>query len=335
MLDAECEPAVRLQAETLTMAPTNPFRVFYCWQSDTKAAANRTLIGDALERAIVGLARDAGIEVEPVDRDTQGVPGSPEIAATIFEKLRTADAIVADLTLVNAGSDGRRTPNPNVLVEVGFVLGASSSNKLICVVNTAMGAPEDLPFDLRHRRVAKYASPEDADSRTEGRRQLEGQLRDALKLIIDDGRAERERLGHPVTLSVSHRRIALAHGVPPGERHDYELVIRLLNGGTKVFNTWSVDVDLPTPLRVPNEGHLAIVGPRSNEHATRFRFDHRDREALHPGDPIELTVPYTVTRDTFYQHKAVFADGVVRVRLTIDDEVLVDEQHAVATLQNF
>ena len=54
------------------------FKIFYSWQSDLANPTNRGLIGFALEDAAKSLRT---IEVEPVlDRDTRGVPGSPDIA---------------------------------------------------------------------------------------------------------------------------------------------------------------------------------------------------------------------------------------------------------------
>jgi CrcB protein len=48
--------------------------IFYSWQSDTRAAANRTLIQDALEAAVVEIRDDDSIAIEPVvDRDTLAV----------------------------------------------------------------------------------------------------------------------------------------------------------------------------------------------------------------------------------------------------------------------
>jgi hypothetical protein len=55
--------------------------------------------------------------VEPViDRDTAGVPGSPDIAHTIFDKIDAAAVFVCDVSIVNADTAGRPTPNPNVLL---------------------------------------------------------------------------------------------------------------------------------------------------------------------------------------------------------------------------
>ena len=57
-------------------------RVFWSWQSDLPNKTNRTVIHDALERAIRNVVRDesARIEEASVDRDTQGRTGSPQIA---------------------------------------------------------------------------------------------------------------------------------------------------------------------------------------------------------------------------------------------------------------
>jgi hypothetical protein len=60
---------------------------FYSWQSDSSNGTNRTLIENALKDAAKQIAGDESIDIEPViDRDTQGVSGAPDIAATIFGK---------------------------------------------------------------------------------------------------------------------------------------------------------------------------------------------------------------------------------------------------------
>src|ERR1043165_3134248 len=38
------------------------------------------------------------------DRDTSGVPGSPDIAATIFDKIKAADIFVGDVSFINQGA---------------------------------------------------------------------------------------------------------------------------------------------------------------------------------------------------------------------------------------
>lgn len=62
--------------------------IFYSWQSDLPNSTNRGFIQRALEQAAKDIRGDDSIAVEPViDRDTAGIPGSPDIAATILEKI--------------------------------------------------------------------------------------------------------------------------------------------------------------------------------------------------------------------------------------------------------
>jgi hypothetical protein len=63
-------------------------KIFYSWQSDLANATNRGFIEKALENAAKFIRNDDSIKVEPViDRDTKDVPGSPDIAHTIFDKI--------------------------------------------------------------------------------------------------------------------------------------------------------------------------------------------------------------------------------------------------------
>jgi hypothetical protein len=89
-------------------------KIFYSWQSDIKAASNRTLIQNALEGAAKDIRNDDSIQIEPVvDRDTFGVPGSPDIGISIFNKIDSSAIFVADVTIVNNHLEGRPTPNPS------------------------------------------------------------------------------------------------------------------------------------------------------------------------------------------------------------------------------
>ena len=162
--------------------------VFYSWQSDLPNATNRGLIQSALETAARAIAGDDTVDVEPViDRDTEGVAGSPDIASTIFAKIDAADIVVADVSIISDPSTRRRTPNPNVLIEVGFALKTLSFERVVLVFNSAFGAIESLPFDLRMRRLVVYNSAADEKDRATARgdlaRKLEAALRSALPLI--------------------------------------------------------------------------------------------------------------------------------------------------------
>ena len=99
---------------------TVPETVFYSWQSDLPKKTNRNLIEAALKRAIGKIDKDAGIDASPrLDQDTRGLPGSPDITPAIFSKIDSADAFVADLSIITADDNGRPSPNPNVLIELG------------------------------------------------------------------------------------------------------------------------------------------------------------------------------------------------------------------------
>ena len=129
---------------------------------------------------------DDSVDVEPVvDRDTLGVPGSPDIPKTIFQKIASSDIIVADVSLINASQLGRRAPNPNVLLELGYALHALGDERVILVFNTAYGMLEDLPFDLRMRRVMPYSMPEIGQERSSERKALESKLDDAIRVALE------------------------------------------------------------------------------------------------------------------------------------------------------
>ncbi len=175
-------------------------RVFYSWMSDRDNFSNRSFIQDCLEKAVKLIAKDGSIGVTPaLDRDTQGESGSPDIAATIFRKIARARAVVADVTLVNsrpqwgrgwlaslAGiGDMRLSPNPNVLVELGYAAGQLGWERCLLVVNTAFGPVEQLPFDLRGRRILPYKVERKADreaARTSLIPFLKNQLVEAMEL---------------------------------------------------------------------------------------------------------------------------------------------------------
>jgi hypothetical protein len=165
--------------------------VFYSWQSDLPNCTNRNLIQDALERAIrsVNEPRESVNPPLVLDRDTLNVLGSPDIAGTILQKIDESDVIVADVSLVRdpneQASPVRPSPNPNVLLELGWAAKSLGWPRMICVANLAYGKIEELPFDLRGRRVMTYASrPEDTE-RAPARNNLAKKFQGALQGVVD------------------------------------------------------------------------------------------------------------------------------------------------------
>ena len=90
-----------------------------------------------------------------------------EITKTILDKVARSAVFVADLTPIGKTDDGKALPNPNVLIELGWALNELGHKPIIAVMNTSAGwTPDDLPFDIRHRRAMTYDLPETADTPT-------------------------------------------------------------------------------------------------------------------------------------------------------------------------
>jgi hypothetical protein len=110
---------------------------------------------------------------------------------TIFSKIDRAAIFVSDLTYVADRAAGARFPNANVCIEHGYALKVLSWRRLIAVMNTAMGHPDEheLPFDVRHtRRPILFECSEDAtpEARQRVRDELTTKLVEALKAIFGD-----------------------------------------------------------------------------------------------------------------------------------------------------
>lgn len=158
--------------------------IFYSWQSDLPNSTNRSFIENALERAARTIQHDDSICVTPtIDRDTRNVSGSPDIAATILEKIDGADVFVCDVSIINPGDSNRKTPNPNVLFELGYAVKTLGISRIVMVQNSAYGGPELLPFDLKMKRVLSYSLLPTGEKALV-RKELQSKLEQALRLVV-------------------------------------------------------------------------------------------------------------------------------------------------------
>ncbi|HJT31720.1 MAG TPA: hypothetical protein VJ783_06670 [Pirellulales bacterium] len=172
--------------------------LFYSWQSDLPNSTNRGFIEECIERALKELGKEDGVKVFEPDRDTQGTSGSPNIAETIFAKIDKCSAFVADVSFINGartdpdngsmaaacdGSCTRLTPNPNVMAEWGWACRSVGFERVICVLNETTGSIDDLPFDMRHRRVVRYKLSA-GEEKIEARKALVSTLKDAIRAIL-------------------------------------------------------------------------------------------------------------------------------------------------------
>lgn len=164
-------------------------KVFWSWQSDLPEKDHHYFIRDALELALTQVSSDLDLEEAQrpeLDHDTKGEPGLVSIVDTIFEKIGNAAVFVGDLTYVGKTSNGREKllPNPNVMIELGHALTSLGPERIVLVSNRAYGArPEDLPFDLRHRRAPityELAAGATSSERTKAKRGLANSLAVAL-----------------------------------------------------------------------------------------------------------------------------------------------------------
>ena len=163
-------------------------KVFYSWQSDCPSNTNRNFILDALEKAITEIKNDDSISVDPVmDRDTLGCSGSPDITESIFSKIDEASVFVCDVSIINSDTNLKRpTPNPNVLIELGYAIHALGWNRIIMLMNKHFGEPDMLPFDLKTKRTTTYTISPDDSEKSKERNKLKSTLAEALKLIFEE-----------------------------------------------------------------------------------------------------------------------------------------------------
>lgn len=145
---------------------------------------------DCLKLAIKNLNKDETLtEALRIDQDSSGVPGMPDIATTIFDKIDKSDVFVVDLSFVGESAEGKKLPNPNVLIELGYAISKLSDRRIVAIMNTEFGKPEDLPFDLKHKRhPIKYCLKEvnlgNEDEVMRKKEQLVKELETAIKLVL-------------------------------------------------------------------------------------------------------------------------------------------------------
>ncbi|MES5322796.1 hypothetical protein [Alcaligenes phenolicus] len=167
-------------------------KIFWSWQSDYSPKTCRHFIRDALVDAITQVADEIGVDDADrpeIDHDTKGERGMADIATTILNKIADAAVFVADLTPIAKSPEGKWLPNPNVMIELGWAMHRPGWERVIGILNMASGAKvEDLPFDIRQRRVVTFVLSEDADKqiRAATRVKLVKELKEALRINLEE-----------------------------------------------------------------------------------------------------------------------------------------------------
>lgn len=132
------------------------FKIFYSWQSDLPKNKTRNFIRRCIDEAIDLAEESEAIDAER-DEATTGVTGSPNIVTTLFDKIDDCDLFVADISLCFVGIQNgqKKSPNPNVMLELGYAAKKLGWERIICLCNVDYGS--EYPFDIAHNRVTNFS----------------------------------------------------------------------------------------------------------------------------------------------------------------------------------
>ena len=131
------------------------FNIFYSWQSDLPGDKTRYLIRDCIDEAIELALHCEAIEAQR-DEATLGTTGAPNIVTTLFSKIDECDLFVADLSLCfTKGQGEKKSPNPNVMLELGYAVKTLGWDRIICICNTDYG--NNYPFDIAQQRITAFS----------------------------------------------------------------------------------------------------------------------------------------------------------------------------------
>lgn len=146
-------------------------KIFYSWQTTTNTKYNKNFILTCIEKAVKKVSKKP--ELKKIEfiilEGVRGEPGSPQVASKITdERIPNSDIFIADLSVVNHISGIKKLirkivndkfkpfQNNNVINEHGVASNAIGLEKMIGVLNSEYGSPnenpENIPFDLRHIR---------------------------------------------------------------------------------------------------------------------------------------------------------------------------------------
>ena len=249
------------------------FVIFYCWQDHLAKKHHRYLIRDALNNAISRVQAELPDELDcaiRLDSDIIGRAGAVDIAETILSKINDSTMIVGDITpVLRDGDTGRFYPNPNVMFEVGYGAMALGWTRVVCVFNAARTdeakklKAEDLPFDIRHRRLNSYVCSADSGV-AQATKELEAELVASIRAVIQ----EIDRGEFDPTLGDAAVKRA----------RDIELLRQLLS--TIHRTTMGRIIERGTELNVHYDGLLFWDGFTAVVNSAHFRFYDKNVERL-------------------------------------------------------
>jgi hypothetical protein len=136
--------------------------IFYSWQSTINPERTRLPIENAIKNTISEIK---GFNLK-IDEATRNTAGAPNLAEDIISKIANCDIFICDITMIN-GLDKeavKKTPNPNVLFELGYARAHLGFDRICLLFNGDFGEVNDLPFDLDRKIVSIFNfDPENGD----------------------------------------------------------------------------------------------------------------------------------------------------------------------------
>jgi hypothetical protein len=171
-----------------------PISIFWSWQSDAPAESNRRFIREALDAAVEEIAVGSEIVDSPrVESGMENVPGTPDVAQIMFDRIERSDVFIGDVTLVGRikapqkGKKGKLCPNPNVMAEMGYAAGRMGWDRVVCVMNEYYGTRFRLPFDVQGKRhpVTYEADPGVKDKRESAKKALKKDIKGAITTCLE------------------------------------------------------------------------------------------------------------------------------------------------------
>lgn len=303
--------------------------VFLSWQSDTDPTTGRGLLERALNRAVDAVAVDATSPFRPaVDQDTRGIPGAPAMVATILSKIDTCSIFVADVSLTfSRETSARLSPNPNVLLELGYALRRLGSERVLLLMDVAYGKPEQLPFDLRGNRILPYNSRCESPATIEA--SLAASLEESIRTILQTAGPPLD-VAPPIELRLrwTKERIESA-------RHDYRLHVEVLNRGTSILNNWALDLRFPRELLDPHKSYPIVRQPTDDTRVLIRRLEHEHSGAIFPGEPFEVIgIDYIMTHELYDRRGKLFPLRV-EASLYANGHLVATAAQTVRDLQSF
>lgn len=167
-------------------------KIFWSWQSDTPGNIGRHFIKETLEMAIRELKKEIEVD-EPnrglhLDHDRKGIPGSPDLASTILEKIKLSSVFIADVTPIGQTTGSKPLINSNVAIELGYALAYIGDRGLLMVLNESYGDRDALPFDLRHKAgpiIFSLKPGATKDERLKAQKSLAGDFKEAIRVCLE------------------------------------------------------------------------------------------------------------------------------------------------------